>query len=76
MYGPEHGRILTTETTYGEVLREGRITPVRPRVEFGDGVAESEQATATTLDLLASAGAVSTATKVKILLPEWDDAAV
>ncbi|WP_157901965.1 hypothetical protein [Streptomyces kanasensis] len=23
MYGPEHGRILTTETTYGEVLREG-----------------------------------------------------
>lgn len=22
-YGPEHGRILTTETTDGEVLREG-----------------------------------------------------
>nr|WP_236070910.1 phage portal protein [Streptomyces polyasparticus] len=53
-----------------------RITPERPRVEFGDGVAESEQATATTLDLLNRAGAVSTATKVKILHPEWDDTAI
>ncbi|MGQ4388898.1 phage portal protein [Streptomyces sp. SAS_270] len=52
------------------------ITPNRPRVEFGDGVAESEQATATTLDLLNRAGAVSTATKVKALHPEWDDTAV
>ncbi|MGD6762054.1 phage portal protein [Streptomyces sp. BH097] len=53
-----------------------QITPDRPRVEFGDGVAESEQATATTLDLLNRAGAVSTATKVKILHPDWDDTAI
>lgn len=53
-----------------------RITPERPRVEFGDGVAESEQQTATTLDLLNRAGAVSTGTKVKILHPDWDDTAV
>lgn len=53
-----------------------RITPERPSVEFGDGVAESEQQTATTLDLLARAGAVSTGTKVRILHPEWDDTAV
>ncbi|MGW3057694.1 phage capsid protein [Streptomyces goshikiensis] len=53
-----------------------RITPERPSVEFGDGVAESEQQTATTLDLLARAGAVSTGTKVRILHPEWDDEAV
>ncbi|MFG2650952.1 phage portal protein [Streptomyces sp. NPDC048436] len=53
-----------------------RIKPECPRVEFGDGVAESEQATATTLDLLNRAEAVSTSTKVKILHPEWDDAAV
>ncbi|MFF3677410.1 hypothetical protein ACFYYS_25950 [Streptomyces sp. NPDC002120] len=44
--------------------------------QFGDGVAESEQQTATTLDLLARAGAVSTGTKVRILHPEWDDTAV
>ncbi|MFH8793840.1 phage capsid protein [Streptomyces sp. NPDC017941] len=50
-----------------------RIRPERPRVEFGDGATESEQSTATTLDLLARAGAVSTKTKVKILHPEWDD---
>ncbi|MFK0233738.1 phage portal protein [Streptomyces vinaceus] len=53
-----------------------RIKPERPSVEFGDGVAESEQQTATTLDLLARAGAVSTGTKVRILHPEWDDTAV
>ncbi|MDX3214563.1 phage portal protein [Streptomyces sp. ME02-6991-2B] len=53
-----------------------RYTPERPTVAFGDGVAESEQSTATTLDLLNRAGAVSTATKVKIAHPEWDDAAV
>ncbi|MFC8925233.1 phage portal protein [Streptomyces albidoflavus] len=58
------------------VLFGSRIAPARPKVEFGDGVAESEQATATTLDLLARAGAVSTATKVKILNPTWDDTAV
>ncbi|GGW67995.1 phage portal protein [Streptomyces griseoloalbus] len=49
------------------------LKPERPLVEFGDGVAESEQQTATTLDLLARAGAVSTATKVKILHPDWKD---
>ncbi|MEH0556004.1 phage portal protein [Streptomyces sp. B21-101] len=53
-----------------------KIKPERPSVEFGDGVAESLQSTATTLDLLARAGAVSTGTKVKILHPEWDDTAV
>lgn len=53
-----------------------KIKPARPRVEFGDGVAPSEQQTATTLDLLSRAGAVSTATKVKHLHPDWDDTAV
>lgn len=48
----------------------------RPRVEFGDGVAESKQATATTLDLLARTRAVPTSTKVVILHSERDDTAV
>jgi A118 family predicted phage portal protein len=48
----------------------------RPQVEFGDGVAESAQQKATTLELLTRAGAVSTATKVKAVNPDWDDAAV
>ncbi|APD18645.1 portal protein [Streptomyces phage Mojorita] len=53
-----------------------RVQVERPRVEFPDGVAESPMDTATTLDLLNRAQAVSTATKVKILHPEWDDKAV
>jgi A118 family predicted phage portal protein len=58
------------------ILFGQRIKPERPTVEFGDGVAESLQSTATTLDLLNRAGAVSAKTKVKILHPEWDDTAV
>lgn len=45
-------------------------------VDFGDGVAESEQQTATTLDLLKRAESASTKTRVKILHPDWDDTAV
>ncbi|MET9468497.1 phage capsid protein [Streptomyces sp. NPDC006544] len=52
------------------------VKPERPSVEFGDGVTESEQQTATTLDLLARAQSASTRTRVKILHPEWDDTAV
>lgn len=66
-----HALLLLDAKQFGS-----RITPARPTVEFGDGVAESEQQTATTLDLLNRAGAVSAATKVKILHPEWDDTAV
>lgn len=53
-----------------------RYAPERPMVEFGDGVAESEQSRATTLELLTRANAASTGTKVKILHPDWDDTAV
>jgi A118 family predicted phage portal protein len=49
------------------------VTPERPRVEFSDGVAESPMDVAQTLDLLNRAQAVSTATRVKILHPDWDD---
>jgi A118 family predicted phage portal protein len=52
------------------------VIPERPRVEFPDGVAESPMDTAQTLELLNRAQAVSTATRVKILHPEWDDTAV
>ncbi|MGW5304860.1 phage capsid protein [Streptomyces griseoluteus] len=52
------------------------IVPERPRIEFPTGVAESPMDTATTLELLNRAQAVSTHTRVKILHPEWDDQAV
>ncbi|MFJ5838176.1 hypothetical protein ACIQGO_15645 [Streptomyces shenzhenensis] len=48
------------------------IKPQRRSVEFGDGVAENEQATTTPIDLLARSAA-STATKVRWLLPMGED---
>ncbi|GAA0353606.1 hypothetical protein GCM10009540_87410 [Streptomyces turgidiscabies] len=53
-----------------------RVTPERPRVEFPDEVAESPMDTSQTLELLNRAQAVSTAARVKILHPEWDDTKV
>ncbi|WTA91593.1 phage capsid protein [Streptomyces cyaneofuscatus] len=53
-----------------------RITPERPAVEFRLDAAESEQSKATTLELYARAGAVSTATKVKYRSPDMLDADV
>ncbi|MFI7244834.1 hypothetical protein [Streptomyces qinglanensis] len=43
--------VLAAEGPGGEVIAGQRITPERPAVEFGGTVAESEQQTATTLDL-------------------------
>ncbi|MFH9430245.1 phage capsid protein [Streptomyces sp. NPDC017615] len=63
-----HVQLLLDQTLFGSQIR-----PERPNIEFGTGVAESMQSKATTLELLSRAGAVSTATKVKILHPEWDD---
>ncbi|MCG7524932.1 phage portal protein [Streptomyces sp. OfavH-34-F] len=60
-----------------DVAHFGSQAPAeRPRVEFSDGVAESPMDVATTLDLLNRAQAVSTATRVQILHPDWDDQAV
>ncbi|MEU2759382.1 phage capsid protein [Streptomyces sp. NPDC007094] len=60
-----------------DVAQFGSTAPAeRPRVQFPDGVADSPMDVATTLDLLNRAQAVSTATRVKILHPEWDDTEV
>ncbi|MEU7163132.1 phage portal protein [Streptomyces morookaense] len=53
-----------------------QITPDRPRVAFGDSVSEDPQSTAQTLSLLQQAQAVSVDTKVRLLHPDWDEAAV
>ncbi|MER6206389.1 phage capsid protein [Streptomyces sp. NPDC001642] len=75
-WGLAHAEQLHVQLLLGLALFGSRVTPQRPTVEFGSGVAESMQSMGTTLDLLARAGAVSTATKVKVLHPEWDDTAV
>ncbi|MDT0432796.1 phage capsid protein [Streptomyces salyersiae] len=50
-----------------------RIEPERPTVEFRLDATESEQSKATTLELYARAGAISTMTKVKYRSPDLDD---
>lgn len=44
-----------------------------PRVEFPDGITESQQETATALQLFTAADAMSTQVKVQIIHPDWDD---
>jgi A118 family predicted phage portal protein len=47
-----------------------------PAVEFSDAVSEDPQNVATTLNMLSSAQAVSTQTKVQMLHPDWNEQAV
>lgn len=63
-----HVMLLLDASMFG-----ARITPQRPTIEFPDGVAESAQQTATTLDMLNRAAAISTETKVRMRSPELDD---
>ncbi|WP_439675992.1 phage capsid protein [Embleya sp. MST-111070] len=49
------------------------VTPLRPRVRFGDSVSEDPQTTAQTLALLMQAQAASIDTRVRILHPDWPD---
>lgn len=63
-----HVMLLLDASMFG-----ARITPQRPTIEFPDGVAESPQQTAATLDMLHRAAAISTETAVRMRSPELDD---
>lgn len=47
--------------------------PVRPTINFGEGVKESAQAVAQTIQLLDSAHAISLDLKVRMAHPDWDE---
>lgn len=47
--------------------------PERPKIEFADGIVQTPEAVATTIQLLAAANAISTYTKVKMAHPEWEE---
>lgn len=70
------GRLGRAEETLLMVDREvfgSKVIPQRPKVEFGDSIAESDATTAQTLNLLNQAQSASIETRVRILHPEWDD---
>lgn len=50
--------------------------PVRPKVEFGDGVAESPRILAETVQLLVAAEAISQQTRVEMVHPDWSKSRV
>lgn len=52
------------------------LTPVRPDIEWPDGVAVDPEQQARTIQLLDAAKAISTRTKVMLLHPDWDDTRV
>lgn len=52
------------------------ISDEMPGVELPDGVQDSPESTATTIELLERARAASTDTKVRMLHPDWDDTRV
>jgi len=56
-----------------EALLFGGPPPERPNVEFSDGVSESPEAVARTVQLLHAAEAVSVDTRVRMVHPDWDD---
>jgi A118 family predicted phage portal protein len=56
-----------------EALHFGGPDPERPNVAFSDGVTESPEAVARTVQLLHAAEAVSVDTRVRMVHPDWDD---
>lgn len=56
-----------------DALVFGGPQPFRPDIQFADSVQQDPKDTATALQLLSSAAAVSTDTMVRMLHPEWDD---
>ncbi|MFP8960027.1 capsid protein [Streptomyces nanhaiensis] len=60
----------------GDRFRTPGLEVGRPRVEFQDSISESPRELAETADLMHQAAAASTETRVRLLHPDWDDAAV
>lgn len=49
------------------------ITPQMPEIDFPDGVQSDEFTTAKTVQMLDSAAAISTRTKIRMVHPQWTD---
>ncbi|MFI0737863.1 phage portal protein [Streptomyces sp. NPDC021100] len=75
-YSPPLGDMLHVVLLLDQRMFTPGITPERPRTVFGDTVAEDVATLAQTLSLFQQAQAVSVDTKVRMIHPEWDEAAV
>ncbi|MFJ2751880.1 phage capsid protein [Streptomyces sp. NPDC087297] len=75
-YSPPLGEMLHVMLLLDRLMFGRAIVPARPRIDFGSTVREDPAALAQTLSLFQQAQAVSVDTKVRMIHPEWDEAAV
>ncbi|MGA5209009.1 phage portal protein [Streptomyces pseudogriseolus] len=75
-WGPVLADMLEVQLMMDARLGFSRVTPERPRIEFGDSVSEDPQAIAQTLALLTQAEAISTEAKVRMRSPDLTDTEV
>ncbi|WP_189822204.1 phage portal protein [Streptomyces finlayi] len=75
-WGPQLAEILYVLLLLDAQMFTPRLVPQAPRIAFGDSVAEDMVNLAQTLSLLQQAQAVSVDTKVRMVNPQWDEAAV
>jgi hypothetical protein len=66
-------RIVETLLKVDATLFGSTVAPARPKVKFSDGVSESPEVLARTIQLLDAAGAISTYMKVKTANPGWTE---
>lgn len=76
-WGPGTVSYIELHTTFEKVhgLADA-VEPFRPLLEWSDGVAESPESTARTIQMLAAAEALSVDTKVRMVHPDWEDTEV
>lgn len=70
---PELAEIIETLMAIDAAKFGAGVTPQRPDIEWPDGIAESAETRARTIQLLAAAEAISTQTRVEMANPGWDE---
>lgn len=73
---PELADIIETLLMVDASIFKSGVTPEVPLVEFADVVSQDPESAARTLQLLDTARAVSTKTKVMMLHPDWEEPAI
>lgn len=73
---PELADIIETLLMVDAAVFKSGVTPEKPLIEFPDTVSQDPESAARTLQLLDTAKAVSTKTKVMMLHPDWEEPAV
>jgi len=72
-WGPGVAAYVELHMEVEQIHGMSRVEPVRPTVEFSDGVSESPKQVAETIQLLRAAEVISIETGVRMAHPDWED---